>query len=261
MKDDVRKNISKYIHSNNRGPFGNPMRFELLDLTEMEREEVKELGTYGVIKNAKIYIVGAVENGPGAMEDFGYCMEKNILYATKMGMGTCWLGGTFNRSRFARKIGVKGNEVVPAITPIGYPSEKRSFRDSLIRFSARSKKRKKWQALFFHNDMKTPLLRDEAGEYAPALESVRLGPSASNRQPWRIAREDGKTRFHFFCSRTKGYGKLLKGISLQSIDMGIAMCHFELSIDELGLSGKWVEKDPTFDFRGKEYIVSWFESK
>ena len=261
MQDDLKRKISKYIHSNNKGPFGNVMRFELLDLSEMERDEVKKLGTYGVIKNATSYIVGVIENGPKAMEDFGYCMEKNILFSTRLGLGTCWLGGTFKRSGFAKNIGVVGNEVIPAITPIGYPSKKRSFRDSLIRFSAGSKKRKKWESLFFRKDLITPISRDGAGEYALVLESVRIGPSASNRQPWRIVKEDGKIKFHFFCNRTKGYNRLLKGIRLQNIDMGIAMCHFEISAKELGLRGDWKELTPAFDHGGTEYIVSWVGSE
>jgi len=261
MKDDLKRNMSDYIHSNDKGPFGNKMRFELLDLSEMERSEVRKYGTYGMIKNAKSYIVGVIQKGPKAMEDFGYCMEKNILHATKLGLGTCWLGGTFRRSSFGSKIGINADEVIPAITPIGHPSEKRSFRDSLVRFSAGSKKRKKWQLLFFRNDMVTPLSQDEAAEFTPVLESVRLAPSASNRQPWRIVKEDDRTRFHFFCSRTKGYDKLLKDIRLQNIDMGIAMCHFELAAKELGLQGKWEEMEPEFDHMGTEYIVSWTESE
>jgi len=258
MDEDGKNKLIEYLKSNVKAPFGNKVRFELVDRTDMKPVDAKSLGTYGFIKGATLFIVGAVKNGSKAMEDFGYCMEKNILDSTGLGLGTCLLGGTFRRSNFARMIKLTENELLPAITPIGYPTKKRSFRDSVIRFSAGSKKRKKWQSLFFRKDMKTPLSLDDAGKYAPILESVRLGPSASNRQPWRIVREQGK--FHFFCSSTKGYNKLIKGIRLQNIDMGIAMCHFELSADELGLSGKWVEIKPEFDFRGKEYIVSWAES-
>jgi len=257
--DEEKKNeMTEYLSSNVKGPFGNTVRFELVDLAEMKPRDARTLGTYGFIKGASLFIVGAVKSERKAMEDFGYCMEKNILHATSLGLGTCWLGGTFRRSNFAKMINLMENEVLPAITPIGYPTKKRSLRDSVIRFSAGSKKRKKWQSLFFTKDMKKPLSRENAGKYAPLLESVRLGPSASNRQPWRIVREPGK--FHFYCSSTKTYNKLFKGIRLQNIDMGIAMCHFELSADELGLAGKWVEIKPKFDFRGKEYIVSWAES-
>jgi len=59
---------------------------------------------------------------------------------------------------------------------------------------------------------------------------VRIAPSASNKQPWRIVKIEGA--WHFFLERTKGYGdgiifKLLKLADIQRLDMGIAMCHFE----------------------------------
>ena len=258
MDGEIKKGLIEFLKSNVKGPYGNKVRFELVDLDEMKPEDANSLGTYGFIKGATHFIVGVAKKRRRAMEDFGYCMEKNILHATGLGLGTCWLGGTFRRSNFAKKLNIKENELLPAITPVGYPAKKRSFRDSLIRFSAGSKKRKKWGKLFFRTNFEKPLSQDEAGEYRAVLESVRLGPSASNRQPWRIVREVGK--FHFFCSSTRGYHKLIKGIRLQNIDMGIAMAHFELSAIELGLSGKWVEIKPKFDFSGKEYIVSWAES-
>ena len=86
-----------------------------------EQDEIKTLGTYGFIKGASVFIVGAVAKGEWAMEDYGYCMEKNILAATHLGLGTCWLGGTFNRSASASRISKRDDEVIPAITPVGYP--------------------------------------------------------------------------------------------------------------------------------------------
>ena len=94
LDDRTREQLRAFFRENTRGPFGNALRFELIDLTEMERAELKSLGTYGVIKGASLFIAGAVVKGARAMEDFGYGMERNILFATKLGLGTCWLGGT-----------------------------------------------------------------------------------------------------------------------------------------------------------------------
>ena len=57
-----------------------------------------------IFKGATGFIVGAAERTPKDLEDFGYLMEHVILFATDLGMGTCWLGGTFSKSRFAGKI-------------------------------------------------------------------------------------------------------------------------------------------------------------
>ena len=190
------------MRQNTRGPFGNALRFELVDLTEAERAELKSLGTYGVIKGASLFIAGAVTRGARAMEDFGFGMERNILFATTLGLGTCWLGGTLNRAGFARKIGLAPEELMPAISPVGYSAEKRSLTDRAFRFMAKSDKRKPWEDLFFDDRPGNPLVKENAGACGQALESVRIGPSASNRQPWRIIREGASC--HFFLAAHAG---------------------------------------------------------
>ena len=69
-------------------------------------------------------------------------------------------------------------------------------------------------------------------------------------------------RFDFYLRRTPGYrerNRLLFGVQdLQRADMGIAMCHFELSAKELGLKGSWVVEDPALPLPDKtEYVVTW----
>jgi nitroreductase len=254
LDNSMKEKLRAFFRENTRGPFGNPLRFELVDLTEAERAEMKSLGTYGVIKGASLFIAGAVRKGPRAMEDYGYGMERNILFATSLGLGTCWLGGTLNRAGFARKIGLKEGERIPAISPVGYPAGTRSLTDRTFRFMAGSDRRKPWPELFFDGRPGNPLTRENAGVLAEALEAVRIGPSASNRQPWRIIREGNA--FHFFLARTPGYDKMLGEIRLQKVDMGIALCHFELAVAELGVRGGWRAAKPAFDAGTLEYVVS-----
>ena len=197
LDNKMKEQLKAFLRKNSRGPFGNALRFELIDLTEAERAELKSLGTYGVIKGACLFIAGAVTRGGHAMEDYGFGMERNILFATALGLGTCWLGGTLNRAGFARKVGLTQEELMPAISPIGNPAEKRSLTDRAFRFMAKSDKRKPWEEAFFDNRPGNPLVKENAGDYGQALESVRIGPSASNRQPWRIIREGAKSLSFF----------------------------------------------------------------
>ena len=257
MEESDQQKLRGFLLANVRGPFGNRVRFELVDLAAKERDEIKTLGTYGFIKGASMFIVGAVAKGCRAMEDYGYCMEKNILAATHLGLGTCWLGGTFNRSASASKINKRDDEIVPAITPVGYPKERKSMMDSAVRFLAKSNTRKAWEELFFLGHTKSFLPRNMAGAYALPLECVRIGPSASNRQPWRVVKETESDVFHFYISRTLGYAEKFLDVSLQDIDMGIAMCHFEVALQELNLKGSWQGIQPAPAQRGLEYIVTW----
>jgi hypothetical protein len=184
-------------------------------------------------------------------------MEKNILVATHLGLGTCWLGGTFNRSASASRINKRGDEVVPAITPVGYPTDKKSMMDRTIRFFAKSNSRKAWEELFFCGDTRSPLTRSIAGAYVLPIECVRIGPSASNKQPWRCIKERDNDVFHFYISRTPGYGERYPDVSLQDIDMGIAMCHFEVALQEMNLKGSWQNVKFAPPQSTLEYIVSW----
>ena len=257
IEPNKKQELIDLLQSTGKGPFGDEVRFTLIDFSEMERNEIRSLGTYGFISGAKLFIVGAVKDDVRAMEDLGYCFEKVILTATNMGLGTCWMGGTFKRANFAKRINVLEDEIVPAASPIGYARDKRTMGEKVNRRIAGSNHRKPWKDLFFDGEMNKPLLKDLAGEYATPLECVRLGPSASNNQPWRIIYNKEQGIFHFYLKRTRGYNKLYRRIDLQRIDMGIAMCHFELGAKEMGLSGTWEVANPNLDMGNAEYIVTW----
>ena len=255
IEPDKMERLTENLRSNTNAPFGSKIRFELMNFDMMDMSELKGLGTYCVIKGARQFIVGAVVDQPKAMEDSGYCMEKNILAATAMGLGTCWLGGTFNRTGFAEKMKLAEGELLPAVTPVGYSGNRRSLIERLFRFSAGSDNRKPWEELFYEGGMETPLNKGLAGSFATPLECVRIGPSASNKQPWRIIKDHGN--YHFYIKRTAGYDRVFGQIKMQNIDMGIAMCHFELSSREMGLDGVWKLEDPQIKSGGMEYLVSW----
>jgi nitroreductase len=259
-----RVRLEEFIGANRQGPFGGRVRLELVEASEGDRAELKKLGTYGVVRGARTFLVGAIKQRPMDMEDYGYVFERAVLCATALGLGTCWLGASFNRSGFASKINLAEDEILPAVSPVGYVASRRTAVDAVTRFFARAKKRKPWEELFFDGEFGRPLSREAAGAYADVLEMVRLGPSASNRQPWRVVKEASRNVFHLFLRRTPGYNiKLVNvpGGDLQRMDMGIAMCHFELAARELELAGRWErDKAPFIAGRGRAaYVATWLE--
>jgi len=249
--------LVEFLKSNTSGPLGSKVRFELVEIAENEKEQLKELGTYGMIKGASIFIAGVVAKGPRAMEDFGYCMERNILKATSLELGTCWLGGTLKRTAFATRINSTPDELIPAVTPLGYAVSKKPIRDSIIRFAVGSNGRKPFSTLFFDQTTDRPLTGIQGDPVIRALECVRLGPSASNKQPWRIVRDVDKRSYHFYIKLDPMYNKLFKEIKIQFVDMGIAMCHFELALKDQGVSGEWKDGKPPIDQDGLQYVISY----
>lgn len=262
LAEEARCLLAAFVAESRHGPFGSRTRFALLAASAADSAALKGLGTYGFIHRATGYLVGAVERGGKDLEDYGFAMERAILRATDLGLGTCWLGGTFTKSRFARRIGLARNELMPAVAAVGYAAPDSISRDRARRIAG-SNFRRPPQELFFDATFGAPLEPADAGAYALALELVRWAPSASNRQPWRIVRTS--TGWHFFLARTKSYGKgtllfaVLQLADLQRVDMGIAMCHFELAARETGLDGTWVIDDPAIATPqpGVEYTATW----
>lgn len=254
LKKEDKEKLQAYA-ATVKGPFEAPLRLVLLDNKEIEKASGGKLGTYGVIKGASSYIAAATVNQGRAMEQLGYCLEMVVLYAASLGIGTCWLGGTFKRSQFADQIKLQEQELLPIVTPIGYPAEKRGMVESLMRKVAGSDHRKPWEELFFLEGFDHTLSKAAAGEFAEALEMVRLAPSASNKQPWRIVKQ-GNT-YHFYLQHAKGYGTAM-GFDMQKVDIGIAMSHFEMALAEAGIEGRWVTEGQVPPAKeDTEYIISW----
>jgi len=253
LEDNIKKSLEMYFKGIS-GPFEASVRFMLIE-NNMKDESLK-LGTYGVIKNPPAFIVAAVEKRGMYLEQLGYEFEKAVLYATSFGLGTCWLAGTFKKSEFQKTAGLGENEELPVVSPVGYPEDNRRFFERFMRLAAGSDNRKDSHELFFNESFDRSFKDHEAKEYEVVLEMVRLAPSASNKQPWRIVRKD--KYFHFYLKHSRGYAKAI-GFDVQKIDMGIAMCHFELSAKELGLKGAWVLKEPAIQNvpEDAEYIISW----
>ncbi len=261
IEPELRDQLAMVLAASSTGPLGTKMRFELVSAREDDLAALKGLGTYGFIKGASGFIIGAVDQSENNMEDYGYLLERAILFATDISLGTCWLGGTFKKSRFAQKISLKETEILPAAIAVGYVADKPRWFDSFIRRRAGSDRRLPWTELFFDQTFRTALSADTSGPFATPLEMIRLGPSASNKQPWRVIR-DG-TKWHFYLQRTSGYGDrnatLFKLADMQRIDMGIAMCHFELTARETGLSGEWIHSEQSIEKPDEltEYIITW----
>jgi nitroreductase len=262
LAGDVRAALEAFLDAGRRGPFGGRARFALAAATAEDRAALRGLGTYGFIHGATGFILGAIGRGAGDLEDYGYLLEQAVLLATDLGLGTCWLGGSFTKSSFAKRLALAGGESMPAVVAVGYAVEESYARDRIRRLAG-SNARRAPEDLFFDAAFGSPLARDAAGAYAGPLEAVRWAPSASNRQPWRIVRT--AAGWHFYLARTKGYGKgtlvftLLRMADLQRVDLGIAMCHFELAAREAGLRGAWVVEDPGLATAqpGVEYTATW----
>jgi len=253
---DIEK-ISGYLNwpENLIGPFGYQFEFELL--IESEERDKDQIGTYGFIKNPQGYILGSSIIETKSLFDYAYVLENIVLYLTAIGVGTCWLGGRFQKQEAMSQLSIKENEIIPAITPIGYPQEKQRLKERMIRSVLQARKRKPEEQLFYYEAFGQPL-GDRAEEFRQALHYVRIGPSAQNKQPWRLVFGNNLTQVHFYVTNPLADNPLYM-CEPQYLDIGIAYNHFKTGLDEVGISGELNIDEPDIDVPdGFFYITSWY---
>lgn len=227
-------------------PFDIPIEWKLLD-------RKKDGLSAPVITGAETYIAGKMQRVPHAEEAFGYAFEKIVLFAGSLGVGTTWIAGTMDRRAFERAVRLAEGEVMPCVSPLGYPAGKMSLRETMMRKGINADSRLDFEALFFDGAFTKPLSPESAGDLRLPLEMVRLAPSAVNRQPWRAVRCGGSV--HFYEKQSKGMDD--GTWDLQLVDMGIALCHFELGAAECGLRPVLKLEEPAVpDSDGLRYVAS-----
>lgn len=220
----------------------------------VEQTPVK-LGTYGMIHGAKTFLAAVVakKDQRAGFLQVGYQLEQSVLLAADKGLGTCWLGGTFDKTAFWQAAGVRQDEQLVIILPIGHPVGNMHLLEHIVRGVAGSARRKPFEKLFFQADGGTPFSETAAGAFAVPLSCVRLAPSAVNKQPWRVFLSQSSACFYL------DRGKDAPSSSdIRYVDMGIALCHFELGAMQAGLFGKWKFDAPELTVPASyEFIAAW----
>ena len=224
-------------------PFSVPVAFRLLD--------VKEYGLSSpVIVGADTYLAAKVERVPNFEIAYGYSFEKACLYALSRGIGTVMLAASLSRAAFEKAMEVKDGEVMPVASPVGYPADKKSIRESLMRKGLKADDRKPFDQMFFEGDFNHSL--PGTNPYAKALEMARWAPSAANAQPWRAV-VDGDS-VHFYEAKTMKDSPLG---DIQKVDVGIALAHFDMTLEEEGVKGAYSFSDPGIPTpQNTHYIVT-----
>lgn len=185
------------------------------------------VGGYGRISGAPsaLAMIGTSDSVV-AQASTGYTGEALILEATALGVGTCWVGGMFDKNVVGRHVDLAEGERVLAISPLGTPLEKVSSAERLLYRMKQPKPRKPVSEI---------AMGLESGGWPswarPGIEAARIAPSAHNRQPWRFRGGGGEVVISFDGPESKIVSKRL--------DCGIAMLHFELAVRAARASGSW----------------------
>lgn len=153
------------------------------------------MANYGKFEGCSNYIT--VVGKKSDEEKCGYFGEKIVLRAQQLGLNTCWVALTFNKSKVVYEA-EKGEKLLIVIS-LGYgqtPGHERPTKSI---------------------DELSKVKNGEAPEwFIKAMEAVQLAPTAINQQ-----------KFVFTLDGDEVEAKTLLGFYAR-IDLGIAKCHFEI---------------------------------
>jgi len=174
--------------------------------------------SYGMLNGVNHYLgFIAHDDDPDADEKIGYYGELLVLHATALGLGTCWIGGTFSKSKTPFEL-ADGERLACLIT-VGKvevePSSKEKFIYKLTH------RKTKDLADMFTSDGAAPEW------FLTGMDAVLRAPSAMNKQPVMFSYRDGCVT-----ATVKSTTKYLI-----AFDLGIAKLHFELGVG--GGAWKW----------------------
>ncbi len=162
--------------------------------------------TYGLLTGVQNYAgLIADKSDALAIERLGYYGELFTLEAVALGLGTCWVGGSFDRKLCPFQLGE--NEKLACVIAFGPVPEQSSARERFI-YSATHRKSKRAEEMMVA-DAPAP------DWFMAGMQAVERAPSAVNRQPVVFTLKGG-----LVAAGVQDYGA--------AMDLGIAKLHFEI---------------------------------
>ena len=162
--------------------------------------------SYGMFSGVQNYIamIGKT-NDENVMEKIGLAGEEIVLTATCTGLGTCWVGGTFDKKSCKCKL--SEDESIACIIPIGENPDAQTFKEKLIR-NVMHRSTKKIDELIT-SDVQLP-------EWITScMDAVQKAPSAVNKQPVKFTYKNEVLT-----------ASVENPNDYQGMDLGIAKYHF-----------------------------------
>ncbi|WP_320129894.1 nitroreductase family protein [uncultured Sphaerochaeta sp.] len=161
--------------------------------------------SYGMFKNVgSVLVVKGLKEVPDLSERAGYFGEQLVLEATSLGLGTCWIAGTYDKKNSLLSVGQ--GETILSLISIGNIADNQSLKQKIIH----TLKRKTLAVeKFYTAEGVVPTW------FTKGIEAVQKAPSAINSQ-----------RVRFKYGQEKVTASVPGSRATDPIDMGIAKFHF-----------------------------------
>jgi len=182
--------------------------------------------SYGMFSGVRSYAgLIAPKDDLAAAQRLGYYGELLMLHAVAMGLGACWVGGSFDRKRCP--FALRGDETVVCVITLGYVPERLGGMERFL-YGVTHRKSKSIEEMMQIISQASGTEHSEATcspqAFLDGMQAVQKAPSAVNRQPVEFTYEDGKVT-----------ARVEKKDAMTAVDLGIAKAHFALGAGQ----GTW----------------------
>lgn len=173
--------------------------------------------SYGLFTNVRsLILMKGKKEDKHLKEKIGYYGEDLILAITDLGLGTCWVGGTFDKD----EITVNENEELACIAVVGKVAAP-SLKEKIVQLASHRKVKNMEERIV--SDQPLPQWVQNG------MKAVLLAPNARNTQKATFKYENNILS-----------AQITDDYSMDLIDLGIAKKHFEIEAGgkfELGNGG------------------------
>ncbi len=233
---------------------------QILAKTPVRIEYIKAPITVWPVVNAHEFLVAIVpaEYHRLAVIEVGICLQNIVIDATRMGLGTCWIGPGADQKSIQQHLGDKFNpqqDAIICVCAVGYKSFFTPLFISI--FNRLMARRRSLSELFYHSSsMETPIpmASEPYNQFQQVFEACRWAPSSYNGQTTRcipILNNDKKIeRFDFYAVTASRY--------YAAVAIGIWMTNWQLGCKELDIKGHFsILPDKEGESSPPRYDVSW----
>ncbi len=187
--------------------------------------------SYGLITGmpSLIALVGNTRD-PELKRSVGYYGEFLVLECVSLGLGTCWISGTYDRKECLQSLNMKAEEDLVCVIAVGNTAQGKGIKEQLV------------SRLNGRKQTFDELLKEQDGNLPPwvvsGIEAARLAPSAVNGKPIGYRFKDN--RLTVFITK-KNHGA-------ETIDLGISMANFQLGAMHEQKEGTWRKAADGYSF-------------
>lgn len=188
-------------------------------------------GGYGTFSGVRNYIALVGPAGDPLIEEkLGYYGEELVLTCEMLGLGTCWVGGTFDKKKC--RCTVEKGQIFRCAIVFGRVKPKETNKEKIIRKSMHKLvKSKKIEDLFYSEE-------EPPNWFIEGIRMVSKAPSTMNKQPVK-----------FYYSGGNVNARVKEPNPLNMYDLGIAKFHFQVGAGK----GHWEFGNGGLFFREEEF--------